>query len=69
MTTPSLTAEEIAEGWIAHDGGPCPVNEGSLPKIMLRDGKTGFILGCALIWEHDGRGDDIIAYKPENPNA
>jgi hypothetical protein len=66
---PDLTAEEIAEGWIAHDGGPCPVNEGSAPEVMLRNRRTGVVIAICLAWEHDGRGDDIIAFKPENPNA
>jgi len=56
-----------AEGWVEHQGGPCPVPEMSFPEIMLRNGNRGAHLAFDLIWEHDGRSDDIVAYRPEQP--
>lgn len=56
-----------ADGWIEHDGGACPVHEMSFPEVMLRNGKKGVHLAYNLIWECDGRGDDIVAFRPEQP--
>lgn len=58
-----LAPEQIADGWIEHDGGPCPVPPGSAPTVRLRSGSEGIQVACCLVWEHDGRSDDIIAYK------
>ena len=62
---------DLPDGWIAHDGGPCPVDPNSLPLVKLRDGE---ILACeddetadCFQWEHDQAEYDIIAYKPEQP--
>jgi len=60
-----LSEQHIAEGWLRHDGGPCPVAEESTVKVKLRSGDIGTMKGYELYWEHDGRTDDIIAYKPE----
>jgi hypothetical protein len=51
--------------WIEHHGGHCPVPENSWPTVKLRNGESGEHFAFNLIWEHDGRGDDIVAYKPE----
>jgi len=60
---------QVPDGWIEWAGGECPVAPGSAPHVQLRDGRMGVHVACCLIWEHDGRGDDIIAYRPENPDA
>jgi len=68
------------DGWIAHDGGPCPVKQGEMVEVKHRNG--GVYLGPALVelgiaevnwrigasWHpapHDG---DIIAYRLTTPN-
>lgn len=62
-----LTPEQIADGWIAHDGGPCPVPLGSRVTIMCRGGETDTDEARKWWW---GRSTpihryDIIAYRPE----
>jgi hypothetical protein len=46
MTSP-LTPEMIEDGWIAHDGGPCPVDPDRRP-IMIFDNRP---FGGDL-WKH-----------------
>ena len=36
-----LSEEEIAEGWIEHDGGECPVSGSVMVQTMLYGGYTG----------------------------
>jgi len=67
-----LSEQQIAEGWLPHDGGPCPVDYDSRPSVLI----AGFTR------PHDASGDKardyvwmhathvphaarIIAYKPE----
>lgn len=58
-----LTPEQIADGWIAHDGGLCPV---PLDTTVTAKSARGGLFGAALtaradvlIWRN------IIAYRPE----
>ena len=65
------------EGWIAwkgsRDGNDCPVGEGTLVDVKYRDGEVRYNLkalsklsgrGVTLpYWEHDGIGNDIVAYR------
>jgi len=74
-----LTPEQIAEGWIEHDGGPCPVPLDSKVDVMFRDGSgskrrhraqwwTAFnpVIAAQDLWRHEaGPENDIIAYRPE----
>ena len=71
----TLTPEQVAAGWIKHDGGPCPVPLDSSPAVMFRDGEKwlhgGRIVPVSaryLDWQlspkHDAP-DDIIAYKED----
>lgn len=64
-----------AEGWIEHDGGPCPVPLDSRPGVMTKDGwilepgigiAEGWVVGID-VWQRQGKftGFHIIAYKPE----
>ena len=75
----TLTPEQIADGWIAHDGGECSVPLDSRPEIMWGD---GFVSDhpCRLqakywqdgedSWQHKGpRRHHIIAYRPEPSNG
>lgn len=76
-----LTDEQKADGWIEHDGGPCPVRAKSSPAIMFSD---GYVMPqgqyTASYWADSRwtgkRGPHqrgilprrIIAYRPENPH-
>jgi len=67
----SLTPEMIAAGWIAHTGGPCPVDMWQPVTIMRRDGKVAKHPDCrSLDWRSypEYTHTDIIAYKPESPS-
>lgn len=68
-----LTPEQIADGWIAHDGGKlAPVAGDTIVAVMYRgdeDASKGVRIPYAnasrLTWWHDGADDDIIAYRAE----
>ena len=75
-----LTEEQIAEGWIAHDGKGCPVAENVSIYCLLRCGIMGWAMRHAKAWEWDIRPmlsgsmvvtqpTDIIAYRKELPDA
>ena len=71
-----LTDEQRADGWIAHDGGVCPIEPFSKPGVIIR----GFFRthlcqfpggedeAVVFEWQHNPRtpAADIIAYKLEN---
>jgi hypothetical protein len=69
----ALRAEErpalppIPEGFIPHDGGPCPVAEGVTVLCAMRGGPHLKANGLARwpCWDHKGFNDDIIAYRIE----
>jgi hypothetical protein len=67
--TPMLNEAMKAEGWIEHDGGPCPVPLDSRPIYMMRDGvidRSQLGTAASLIWDNRvPECDQIIAYKPE----
>ena len=70
----TLTEQMKADGWIEHDGGPCPVEPNIWLAVKFRgeaDPEKGVLRthGCSHIfaWNHDGAEDDIIAYRPEQP--
>jgi len=71
-----LTDEQIADGWIAHDGGECPVPLDSRPGIMFRDGciipEGTRTAGSHLVgyWRHHAgfyAHEHIIAYRLIQP--
>ncbi len=75
-----LTDEQLADGWIEHDGGPCPVALDSLVQIFHRGGhanKHFTPAGWSDEWgrwqwkggPYDGWNENIIAYKLETPDA
>ena len=66
-----LTDEQIAEGWIAHDGGSCPVPRETWPALLFRNGvrEQGIDRSDWCEWSHDGSWSDIIAYRKELPDA
>ena len=68
---------QIPDGWVEHDGGPCPVNLCQFVPVMFRSRKQSntapafhWIDRWSNRWEHIGpfRNEDIIAYKPETSN-
>lgn len=68
-----LTDEMRANGWIEHDGGPCPVDADACVRVRLRGNPIPDDPDYADTWDWrwwelhpDG---DIIAYKPENSRA
>ena len=71
------TPEMIAEGWLPHDGGLCPVHPLNWGNVLFRDGDTcecqfgAWTIGnCWWNWKDRQECEsDIIAYKPENPNG
>ncbi len=73
-----LTDEMIAAGWLPHDGGPCPVPLDSRPGVMFRDGEIvppGEFTAGPWRWDRPLKSvarresRDIIAYRPETPDA
>lgn len=72
MTT---TPARIAAGWLAHDGGDCPVEPDSRPTVMYRDGSISplDVTATKRIWMHSPSGRreywDIIAYLPEKTDG
>lgn len=68
----TLTEQQKAEGWIEHDGGPCPVPLGMPVWVIHRDEDDGPVFfreaqWCGGCWKHDGTEDDIIAYREPKP--
>ena len=64
----TLTEQMKADGWIEHDGGPCPVKGPVV--VMYRTGdQFKWKDAPAEDWTHQPTDAllDIIAYKPEQP--
>lgn len=62
------------DGWIEWKGGECPVEKGALVDVIWRSGiervgvKALHIGGAGhQFWVADGMVNDIIAYRPHNP--
>lgn len=51
--------------WIPWEGGPCPVNPGTMVYVRLRDGKTTDDPRPAqgFRWGNSGAYGDIVAYR------
>lgn len=62
----TLTPEQIAEGWVPHNGGECPIKDDrTLHEVMLEGGNVPQRdrRASQWIWSHKGWGSDIIAYR------
>jgi len=66
----ALTAEQSADGWIEHDGGPCPENADAIIIPLYRSDadptkgiRRTYGMAWQFVWQHDGADDDIIAYR------
>ena len=76
-----LTPEQIADGWLPHDGGPCPVPLQTKVQVMFHSGEiryprragwwTAFDTVSKFaehdLWQHQSPNpaNHIIAYKLE----
>lgn len=72
-----LTEEMRQNGWIAHDGGPCPVEPYSKPGIIIRGFERWHLcqmpggpeadeaMAFFWDWQHEPPAAQIIAYRPE----
>jgi hypothetical protein len=59
---------DLPEGFIPHDGGPCPVSKTVAVPVIIRAGIHGVVTPHAIGWEWGSPpSSDIIAYKPEVP--
>lgn len=63
------------DGWIEWGGGKCPLHNGAIVDVKLRNGRTEYAQkalsteGYASypFWRNDGAGGDIIAYRLRQP--
>lgn len=63
-----LTDQMKAEGWIGHDGGLCPLEDGGLVRVILRSGLETFSRFGFWVWdERAPLNIDIVAYRPAAP--
>jgi hypothetical protein len=63
----------IPEGWTAHDGKGCPVDEDTIVRVIFRDGfkpldnevRAAVWNGCGKFWKWTDQSPstDIIAYQ------
>ncbi len=64
---------EIPDGWIAHDGGPCPVAIGTTVSVLYRNGlQATWAVSHGMGWKYlpDYLPEhDIIAYKPSDDSG
>lgn len=69
-----LTDEQIADGWIEHDGGPCPVDASTPVEILVRAGDVStWKRAGAVLWQYGSfvaeifdalpRCCEVIAYR------
>ena len=55
-----LSEQHIAEGWLPHNGGPCPVADDVHVAVMFKSGRsTSSAPADCFGWY------DATAYKPE----
>jgi hypothetical protein len=59
----NTTEPSSQDGWIKHDGSPCPVAGDQLVELRLRNGDTLTDDAQAWLWGHDGVEYDIVAYR------
>ena len=62
-----LSEEEIAEGWIAHDGEGCPVDKTVIVDVKKRGGAECLNFAADVWgWRHVSKTADIVAYRVVN---
>ena len=66
--------QDLPAGWIAHDGGPCPLEDTARPAVMFRSGSKMQLGAFPAVhwrnaidgksfWEWEGDRFDIVAYR------
>lgn len=62
------------DGWIEWGGGKCPLHNGAIVDVKLRNGRAEYAqkalstdYASCCFWRNDGAGGDIIAYRPHKP--
>ncbi|WP_210669132.1 hypothetical protein [Pseudomonas protegens] len=64
----TMIAISSKEGWVAWDGGDCPLNaDDEICAILASGAKTDLVLARHLDWKHWGSGNDIASYKVIHP--
>ena len=66
-----MTLPDLPEGFIRHDGGPCPVYNRQAwiepefrgPEDPAKGVRRAFGRAWQFVWEHDGEDDDIIGWR------
>jgi hypothetical protein len=55
----------VAEGWIEHEGGKCPVPPDKLVEVQFKNGNhTRFPAEArSFMWAHSGEWHDIVKYR------
>lgn len=72
-----LTDAQRDEGWVKHDGGPCPIDRLTPVLILLRGGEeTYWYMAGSVVWQYGApiweaggtplpESAEVIAYKPD----
>jgi hypothetical protein len=68
-TGAGLGPRDRAEGWREHDGGDCPVRDGGLVEVRLRDGRYTFSRFGFWYWTTaHATNIDIVAFRAPGEN-
>lgn len=65
-SAPAMPAPDDLKGpWIKWEGGPCPVPNGALVEVVLRDGSDIYGTAGPLQWEYQNifHQSDIVKYR------
>jgi hypothetical protein len=63
ITKASPTRDHKGE-WVAHDGGPMPVDRGTQVEVNMFDGRLWRYSFCSIYWDHNRpQCDWIVAYR------
>lgn len=60
------TDEEIADDWVAWEGGTCPTADSVLLEVKYRNGLTSQGEAWGWLWGHQDKPYDIVAYRVIN---
>lgn len=65
----TVLAEPDANGWIKHDGGPCPVEPDVFVDVLMRQAPHDAygVLASKVRWTKLDRGGDITHYRLPKP--
>lgn len=60
----------LPDGFIVWRGGECPVDPYDVVQVVYRSGmlsEPGFTAHNYQGWRHEGRDEDVVAYKCDGP--